>query len=112
MYPGLQKCTKLTKPPVAILRLQGCAFAIYRDAIITVDDVFQSYLTTTIKTINLFQTVGFMIHSTKSNFIASKKVEYLALILIRENDNISLRSEKEKDTRYSRVNSKKARFEK
>ena len=79
-YPGPRKCTKLTKPPVAILRLQGWAVAIYKDAIITVDDVFESCLTATIKTINLFQSVSFIIHPTKSNFITSKKVENLGVI--------------------------------
>ena len=73
--PWPRKFTKLTKPPLALLRVQGHTFAIYIDDTISVDDTFQSCLLTVIKTIKLFQSLGFVIHTEKSIFIPSKNVE-------------------------------------
>ena len=77
---GPRKFTKLTKPPLTLLKIQGHTVAIYID-IISVDDTFESCLLTVLKTIKLFQSLGFVIHPGKSKFIASKKVEYLGFFL-------------------------------
>ena len=79
--PWPRKFTKLTKPPLALLRIQGHTFAIYIDDTISVDDTFQSCLLTVIKTIKLFQSLGFVIHTEKSIFIPSKNVECLGFAI-------------------------------
>ena len=77
--PG--KLTKLTKPPLALLRIQGYTFAIYIDDIISVDHTVDSCFLTVIKKIKWFQSLGFVIHPEKSKFIPSKKVEYLGFVI-------------------------------
>ena len=81
LSPGPRKLTKLTKPPLALLRIQGHTVAIHIDDIISVDNTFESCLLTVIKTIELFQSLGFVMHPEKSKFIPSKKVEYLGFVI-------------------------------
>ena len=81
LSPGPRKFTKLTKPPLALLRIQEHTVAIYIDDIISVDDTFESCLLTVIKTTKLFQSLGFVIHPEKSKFIPSKKVEHLGFVI-------------------------------
>ena len=61
--------------------MQGHTVAIYIDDIISVDDTFESCLLSVIKTIKLFQSLGFVIHPEKSKFIPSKKVEYHGFVI-------------------------------
>ena len=75
LSPGPRKLTKTTKLPLPLLRTQRYTVAIYIDDIISVDDTFKSCLLTVIKTIKLFQNLGFVIHPEKSIFIPSKKVK-------------------------------------
>ena len=51
------------------------------DDIISVDDTFESCLLAVIKTIKLFQCLGFVIYAEKNTFIPSKKVEYVGLVI-------------------------------
>ena len=48
LSPGSRKFTKLTKPPLALFRIQGHTVAIYIDDIISVDDTFENFLLTVI----------------------------------------------------------------
>ena len=80
LSPGPRKFTKLTKPRLAILRMQGYTVAIYIDGIIAIGQSFEECLLTVIETINLFQKLGFLIHPDKNKFIPAKIVEYLAFI--------------------------------
>ena len=64
-----------------MLRMQGYTAAIYIDDIIAIDQSFEECLLTVVETINLFQKLGFVIHSDKSTFIPAKKLEYLGLII-------------------------------
>ena len=82
LSPGSRKFTKLTKPPLALFRIQEHTVAIYIDDIISVDDTFESCLLTVTKTITLLQNLWFLIHPEKSKFIPSKKLNILALLLI------------------------------
>ena len=66
--PGPRKFAKLTKPPLAMLRMQGYTVAIYIDDIIALDQSFEECLLTVVETINLFQKLGFVIHPHKSKF--------------------------------------------
>ena len=78
---GPRKFTKLTKPPLTLLKIQEHTVAICNDDIISVDDTFEICLLTVLKTIKSFQSLGFVIHPGKSKFIASKKVEYLGFFI-------------------------------
>ena len=82
LSPGPRKFTKLTKQPLALLRIQEHTVGIYIDDILSVDDTFESCLLTVIKTIKLFQGLGFVIHPEKGKFKPSKKLNILALLLI------------------------------
>ena len=75
--PGPRKFTKLTKPPLAMLRMQGYTVAIYIDDIIAIDQSFEECLLTVVETVHLFQKLSFVIHSDKSKFMPAKIVEYL-----------------------------------
>ena len=65
---GPRKFTKLTKPPIACLRIEGVIVAIYIDDIIVIGDTYEECLIGTIKTIKLFLKLGFIIHPEK-NFL-------------------------------------------
>ena len=80
MSLGPRKFTKLTKPPLALLRMQGYPVAIYIDDIISIDQSLEECLLTLVETINLFQKLGFAIHPDKNKFISAKIVEYLHFI--------------------------------
>ena len=85
LSPGPQKFAKITKPPLAILRMEGYTVAIYINDVIAIDQSFEECLLTVVETINLFQKLGFLIHPDKSKFIPAKIVEYLGLIIDSEN---------------------------
>ena len=57
-----------------MIRMQGYTVAIYIDDIIAIDQSFEECLLVVAKTINLFQKLGFVIHSKKGNFITAKKI--------------------------------------
>ena len=86
LSPGPWKFTKLTKSPLAMLRMQGYAVTIYIDSIIAIAQRFKECLLRAIDTINLFQELGFVIHLDKSNFIPAKTVGYLAFIIDSERE--------------------------
>ena len=81
LSPGPRRFTKLTKSPLAMLRMQGYTVAIYIDDIIAIDQSFEEYLLTMVETINLFKKLDFIIHPDKSKFIPAKIVEYLGFII-------------------------------
>ena len=81
LSPGPRKFTKLTKPSLAILRMQGYTVAIYINDVIAIDQSFEECLLNVVETISLFQKLGFLIHPDKSKFIPAKIVEYLGLII-------------------------------
>ena len=81
LSPGPRKFTKLTKPPLALLLIEGNIVVIYINDIISVDDTFEGCLLIVMKTITLFQGLGFAIHPDKIKFIPSKKVEYLGFVI-------------------------------
>ena len=81
LSPGPRNFTKLTKPPLAMLRMQGYTVAVYIDDIIAIDQSFEECLLTVVETINLFQKLGFVTYPDKSKFIPGKIVEYLGFII-------------------------------
>ena len=84
LSPGPEKFTKLTKPPLVMLRMQEYTVAIHIINIIAIDQSFEECLLTLVEIINLFQKLRFVIHPDKSNFIPAKIVEYLGSSLTRK----------------------------
>ena len=79
---GPRKFTKLTKQPIACLRIEGVIVAIYIDDIIVIGDTFEECLIGAIKTIKLFLKLGFIIHPEKSSLQPSQEITYLGFVLI------------------------------
>ena len=77
---GPRKFTKLTKPPIACLRIEGVIVAIYIDDIIVIGDTFEECLIGAIKTIKLFLKLGFVIHPEKSSLQPSQEITYLGFV--------------------------------
>ena len=81
------------------------------DDIISVDDTFGSCLLAVIKTIKLFQCLGFVIYAEKNTFIPSKKVEYVGLVIDSERMVTYLPDHKRKRCMINVSQFQKARFE-
>ena len=81
LSPGPRRFTKLTKSPLAMLRIHRYTVEIYIDDIIATDQSFEECLFAVVKTINLFQKLGFITHSDKSKFIPAKRVEYTGFVI-------------------------------
>ena len=79
---GPQKFTKLTKPPIACLRIEGVIVAINIDDIIVIGDTYEECLIGTIKTIKLFLRLGFIINPGKSSLQPSQETTYLGFFSI------------------------------
>ena len=76
---GLRNFTKLTKPPIACLRI-GVTVAIYIDYVFVIGDNYEQCLVGTIKTIKLFLKLGFIIHPEKSSLQPSQEITYLGFV--------------------------------
>ena len=75
LSPGLWNFTKLTKPQLAMIRMQAYTIAICIHNVIAIDQSFDECLLIVVETINLFQEMGFLIHPDKSKFIPAKRME-------------------------------------
>ena len=69
---GPRKFTKLTKPPIACLRIEGVIVAIYIDDITVNGDTYEECLIGTIRTLKLFLKLGFIIHPEKNSLQPSQ----------------------------------------
>ena len=78
---GPRKFTKLLKSPLGYLREQNCILSAYIDDIMVMDNSYDSCLSTVIKTVRLFDSLGFIIHPEKSSFIPSMTIRYLGFEL-------------------------------
>ena len=66
---GLRKFTKVLKPPLFTLRLDNITIAAYLEDCINMNPSLSQFWESTQKTVKLFQTLGFTVHSeSKSNF--------------------------------------------
>ena len=65
------------------MRDQHCIISAYTDDIIVMDNSYDSCLSTDIKTVGLFDPLGFIIHQEKSSFIPLRlsTIRYLGLSL-------------------------------
>ena len=71
---GPQKFTRLTKPTIACLKIEGVIVAIYIDDIIVIGETYEECLIGTVKTIKLFLNLGFIIHPEKSSLQPSQEI--------------------------------------
>ena len=88
---GPRKFTKLTKPPIACLRIEGVIVAIYIDGIID-----EQCLVGAIKTIKLFLKLDFIIHPEKSSLQPSQEITYLGFVFNSREMSITPTNEKRK----------------
>ena len=58
LSPGPRKITKITKPPLEMLRVQGYTVAIYTDGIIAIDQSFEERLLTVVETSKFVSVTG------------------------------------------------------
>ena len=92
---GPRKFTKLTKPPIACLILEGVIVAIYIGDIIFIEESYEECLIG-IKTIKLFLKLGFIIHPEKSFLQPSQEITYLGIVFNLNEMLVTLTSEKRK----------------
>ena len=78
---GPRSFTKLLKPPLATLRLEHITLASYIDDIFTIDKSKERCLDNVFRIVQQFQSLGFVIHPDKSNFLPDTSIEFLGFII-------------------------------
>ncbi|XP_073238147.1 uncharacterized protein [Porites lutea] len=86
--------TKLLKPALAKLREDGVLLVIYIDDIILFADDPQTLVIFIQRAITLLQSLGFTIHSDKSQLVPSQRVNFLGFILDSVVMTVSMKSDK------------------
>ena len=86
--------TKLLKPALAKLREEGVLLVIYIDDIILFADDPQTLVIFIQRAITLCQSLGFTIHSDKSQLVPSQRVNFLGFILDSVVMTVSMKSDK------------------
>ena len=79
--PGPRKFTKLLKPPLSFLRMEGVTVAAYLDDLFTLNRIKDKCTENIIKICRLLEELGFVIHPLKTMFEPSTVLEYLGFIL-------------------------------
>ena len=74
---GPRKFTKLMKPPIAMIRLDGHTIAIYIDDLVNVGLTFDECVKNVNASIKLLNLLGFIIHSDKSVFLPKQEITFL-----------------------------------
>ena len=74
---GPRKFTKLMKPPIATLKLDGHTIAIYIDDLINVGLTFDECVENVIASIKLLNSLGFIIHPDKSILFPKQEITFL-----------------------------------
>ena len=88
-----RKFTKLLKPVFATLRQKGDIVSGYIDDTFLVGDSVEDCWNNVLDTVNMFQSLGFVIHPDKSVFEPTQKV-FLGFIIDSKNMTVSLTDEK------------------
>ena len=91
---GPRKFTKLMKPPIATLRVAGHIVAIYIDDLINVVLTYKECLDNIEVSINLLQSLGFVIHFHKSILTPSKNITLLGFQINSDSMTVKLTEEK------------------
>jgi len=91
---GPRKFTKILKCPLSCLRAQDIIISSYIDDLITADIEFVRCFQNVLKTITMFDSLGFVIHPEKSCLMPSQEIEYLGLVINSVNMTVSLTEKK------------------
>ena len=111
LFSGSRKFTKLTKPPIAYLRIEGLIESIYIDNIVVIGDTYEECLIGAIKTIKLFLKLGFIIQPEKISLQNSQEITYLGFAFNSREMSVTLTNEKrEKIIEYCKSFIKKDSF--
>ena len=86
----LRKFTKLLKPPLATLRIQWRILPASYIDLITINMTLESYMDNISKVMKILMSLGFVIHTSKFEFIPNKTIEYLGCVIHTEDMTIRL----------------------
>ena len=75
----IQVFNKLLKPPFGSLHKIGYESSVYVDVSLFLGEIFEERLGNVLSAISLLQELGFSIHPTKSIFVPTQKINFLAL---------------------------------
>ena len=89
-----RKFIKLMKPPIATLKVAGHIIAIYIDDLINVGLTYKECLDNIEASINLLQSLGFVIHFHKSILTPSKNITFLGFQINSDSMTVKLTGEK------------------
>ena len=90
--PAMRICTKITKIPFSVLRMQGHTSVVYADDSYLQGDSYESCL----KNVNdtMFRSLGFTIHLEKSVLTPTQNLIYLGFIINSKDMTLKLTEEK------------------
>ena len=91
---GTRKFTRLTEPPTATLRVADHIIAINTDDLINVGLTYKECLDNIEASINLLQSLGFVIHFHKSILIPSQNITFLGFHINSDSMTVKLTEEK------------------
>ena len=101
--PCPRKFTKLTKVPLSELRKEGSVISGFIDDFYLQGHDYDACQSTVLKSLLLFEKLGFVIHPEKSVFIPSQQIVYLGFVIDSVNMTVSVTPEKkEKLTTFLR----------
>ena len=78
---GSRKFTKLLKPPLATLSCDQAVVSASIDDLITIARNYKMCSNNVFSVVNLLDSLGFVVHPEKSQFIPSLKLEYLGVVI-------------------------------
>ena len=93
---GPRKFTKLLKPPMAALRKRKQIVSAYIDDLITIAKTFSLCFDNVKDLVGTIDSLGFVVHPDKSEFIPSQVIEYLGFVIDSRSMTVSLTSSKKK----------------
>nr|XP_046491856.1 uncharacterized protein LOC124223672 [Neodiprion pinetum] len=91
--------TKVIKPVLNWLRSRGFLSVAYLDDILCIGDNYKSCLDNVKSTVDIFESLGFIVNNRKSNLTPSTQCKFLGFILNSENLTLELPQEKRDRTR-------------
>ena len=92
---GPRKFNKVLKPPLSTLKLDNITIAAYLNDCINMNPSLDQCWENIQKTIKLFQTLGFTVHSEpKSNFTPTQRIEFLGFVIDSVSTTITLNNNK------------------
>ena len=94
-----RKFTKLLKPVFACLRQKGHISTSFLDDSLLVSDSETECLSNVSDTVQLFRSLGFIIHPEKSVLIPSQEIQYLGMLINSKSMSVTLTQEKKEKLR-------------